>query len=116
MLGNSIVKRINGWEISKRLWWCKVYVKHFPGAKTHCMKGYLKSPSPQNASHFILHVGTIDLKSEKPSKAIVKEIMNIAVSPKSEVHYVSVSNIKVRTDNQQSQSKSTIILLVFVRK
>ena len=80
------------------------------------MKGYLKSLSAQNAGHFVLHVGTIDLKSEKPSKAIVKEIMNIAISLKSEAHHVSVSNIIGRTDNQQSQSKSTIILLVFVRK
>ena len=33
ILGASIVKYVNGWEISKRLTQCKVYVKRFPGAE-----------------------------------------------------------------------------------
>ena len=42
-LGDSMVKHINGWEISKRLQSdCKVYVKQFSGAKTKCMKDYMK--------------------------------------------------------------------------
>ena len=36
ILGDSMVKHINGWEISKRLQPdCKVYLKQFSGAKTY---------------------------------------------------------------------------------
>lgn len=49
---------------------------------------------------------TNDLKSEKSSEAIVKEIMNTAVSHKSEAHNVRVSNIIVRTDNQELTLKA----------
>ena len=68
-----------------------IHVKHFSGAKTQCMKDYLKHSLRKNPSHSILHVGTNDLKFEKPSKTIAKEIMNTAVSLKSEAHNVSVS-------------------------
>ena len=70
------------------------------------MKNYLKPSLRQNPNHFVLHVGTNDLISEKSSKAIAKEIMNIAVSLKSEALKVSVSNIIVRTDNQQLNFKA----------
>ena len=33
ILGDSIVKYVNGWDMSKRLTQCKVYVKRFPGAE-----------------------------------------------------------------------------------
>ena len=102
ILGDSIVKYINGWEISERLPQCKVYVKHFSGAKTHCIKDYLKPSLRQNPSHFILHVGTSDLKSKKSSKAIAKEIMNVAISLKSEALDISVSNITVRQSTTYS--------------
>ena len=107
ILGDSIVKHLNGWELSKRLPRCKVYVKHLSGSKAQCIKYYLKPSLRQNPSHFILHVGSNDLTSEKSSKAIAKEIMNIAVSIKSEAHDVSVlTNIIVRTDIQQLNLKA----------
>ena len=35
ILGDSMIKHVNGWEISRKLQGnCKVYVKHFSGAKT----------------------------------------------------------------------------------
>ena len=89
------MKHINGWKISKILPQCKVYVKYFSDAKTQCMKDYLKLLLRQKPSHFILHVGTNDLKSEKPSKAIATEIMNIAVSLKSKACDVSVLHTRI---------------------
>ena len=39
ILGDSMIKHVNGWEISRKLQGnCKVYVKHFSGVKTKCMK------------------------------------------------------------------------------
>ena len=64
------------------------YRKDCDSAKYHCVKKY--------------HC----LKSEKPSKAIIKRNHEIiAASLKSEAHDVSVSNIIIHTDNQQLNSK-----------
>ena len=59
ILGDSMLKHVNGYEIS----WkfpskCKVYVRHFPGARTRCLKDYLERPLCENPEHFILYVGT----------------------------------------------------------
>ena len=41
ILGDSMIKHVNVWEISRKLQGnCKVYVKHFSGANTKCMKDY----------------------------------------------------------------------------
>ena len=40
ILGDSIVKHINSYDISRQIENCRVYVKGFPGAKTECMKDY----------------------------------------------------------------------------
>ena len=40
ILGNSIVKHINGRDISRPIENCKAYVKGFSGAKTECMTDY----------------------------------------------------------------------------
>ena len=43
ILGDSMVRHLNGYEISRKLpSKCKVYVRKFPAAKTRCMKDYLK--------------------------------------------------------------------------
>ena len=95
ILWDSKVKHHSVWEISKRLLKLKVHVKHFCYIKTQCMKDFLKLLLCQNPTHFILHVRSNNLKTEKSSKVIAKEIINIAVSLKSEAHNVSVSNITV---------------------
>ena len=56
---------------------------------------HLKPSLRQNPGHFILHVGTNDLKFKRSYKAITKNIISIAVSLKSEVHNASASNIIV---------------------
>ena len=56
-----MIKHVNDWEISRKLQNCKVYVKHFSGAKTKCMKDYIKPSQRENSDHYILHVGTNDL-------------------------------------------------------
>ena len=40
ILGDSIVKHINSYDISRQIENCRIYVKGFPGAKTECMKDY----------------------------------------------------------------------------
>ena len=40
ILGDNSVKQINGYDISRQIENCRVYVKGFPDVKTECMKGY----------------------------------------------------------------------------
>ena len=105
-MGDSIVKHINGWETSKRLQSdCKVYVKPFSGARTKCMKDYMKPSLRENPDHFILHVGTNDLNTERSPKLIAKFIVDLTTTLKGNSRDVSVSNIIVRTDNSNLNEK-----------
>ena len=84
ILGDSTIKHLNGWEMSKKVNnpGCKIYVKHFARSKTTCMKDYMQ-PSLRNApKHFILHVGTNDLDSDKTAESIVNTIIDLARSLK----------------------------------
>ena len=102
-----MIKHLNGWDMSKKVHKseCKVYVKSFPGAKTSCMKDYVKPSLRSTPNHFILHVGTNDLNSNQTSEVIAKEIVDLATSLKNNQHDVSVSNIILRTDNSKLNAK-----------
>ena len=101
IIGDNMIKHLNGWDMSKKVHKseCKVYVKSFPGAKTSCMKDYVKPSLRSTPNHFILHVGTNDLNSNQTSEVIAKEIVDLATSLKNNQHDVSVSNIILRTQN-----------------
>ena len=47
ILSDSMVKHLNGWEMSKKIKNCKVYVRSFRSAKVKCMNDY-KRPSIRN--------------------------------------------------------------------
>ena len=87
ILGDSKVKHINGWEISKRLqsdW--KVYVKQFSGATIKCLKNYITIKS----YHFILHVGKNHLITERSPELIAKFIVDLATALKGDSRDASV--------------------------
>ena len=68
---------------------CKICVKHSPEQHL-CMEDYMR-PSLRNLpDHFILHVGTNDLSSEKSSMEMAESIINLACRLKNEMHDVSV--------------------------
>ena len=71
------------------------------------MIDYSKPSVRYDPYHFILHVGTNDFKSEKSPEFIVESIIDLAVSVKNEKQDVSISNIMVRTDNQELTKMST---------
>ena len=72
IVGDSIVKNIEGWKLSKRMK-SSGAVKSIPGATTkgmkHHIKGCLEDNSPDSV---ILHVGTNNLKN----KEFVEDITN----------------------------------------
>ena len=72
ILGEIMIKHLNRWELSqkKKNPGCKIYVKDFAGAKTTCMKDYMQPFLRSAPNHFILHVGTNDLYSDKTAKVL----------------------------------------------
>ena len=101
-----MIKHVNGWEISRKLQGnCKVYVKHFCGGKTKCMKNYIKPSQRENLDHYILHVGRNDLCLERSSELIAKSIIDLVLTWKYQSHDVSVSNTVVRNDSDTLNKK-----------
>ena len=106
ILGNSMTKQVNAWEISRKLQGnCKVYVIHYSGAKTKYVKDYSKPSQRENSDHYILHVGTNDLCLDRSPELIAKSIIDLALTLKNESHDVSVSNIIVRNDSDTLNKK-----------
>ena len=106
VLGDSMTKLLDSWGMAKRIQSrCKICVKTFSGATVSCMEDYMKPSLRNPPDHFILHVGTNDLSSEKCSMEIAKSIINLACRLKNEIHDVSVSTIILRTDDKKLNEK-----------
>ena len=98
ILGDSIIKHVNGYGIARTLNKCKVSVKSFSGAKVRCLKDHMKPSLRENLDHFVLHIGTNDLNSDRSLERIAKSIADVDSSLKNDSHEVSISNIVVRND------------------
>ena len=106
VLGDSMTKLLNGWEMAKKLEAnCKVFVKTFSEATVSCMEDYMKPSLRNPPDHFILHVGTNDLGSDKSPTQIGESIVNLACQLKNEKHDVSVSTIIIRADDKKLNDK-----------
>ena len=93
-----MIKNIKGWEISKKLQNANVYVRHFSEAKVRCIDDYLKPSLKENPDHFILHVDTNNLDSDRLPDLIAKSIVDVALSLKTNKCDVTISNIITRND------------------
>ena len=64
----------------------------------------------KNLDHFILHVGINDLNSERSPELTAKSIADLLASLKNKNHDdVRISNITVRTDNQELREKALTV-------
>ena len=78
ILGDSMIKHANEWEIAKKLKpECKVFARNFPGATTQCMADYMKPSIRAKPNDFILLVGTNDFNSNRPPDEIAKAIIDL---------------------------------------
>ena len=84
---------------------CKEFVKTFSGATTTCINDYVKPSVRSSPDHFILHVGTNDLSSDKSSEEIARSITDLAILIKNENPNVSISNIIIRADDKKLEEK-----------
>ena len=103
VLGDSIIKHVKSYSLSKSLDNCKVYVKDFPGARVRCMQDYVRPTIRENPNHIILHVGTNDLTTNIPPEKVVESIIDLASSLKSNSCSVAISNITVRNDRYRKK-------------
>ena len=98
ILGDSVIKHVNGYDIARKLDKCKLFVKSFSGAKVWCLKDHVKPSLRENMDHFVLHMGTNDLNSDRSPELIAKSITDVGSSLKNDSLDVSISSIVVRND------------------
>ena len=111
IVGDSIVKHIDGWRLNKRMR-STVSVRSIPGATTkgmiHHVKGCLEDTSPD---FIILHHGTNDLNSNSTSEEIADKILNLAASIKTSKNQVFVSGLVIRKDKLNKKGNEVNELL-----
>ena len=111
IVGDSIVKNIEGWRLNKRMKF-SVAVKSISGATTkgvrHHIKGCLEDNSPDS---IMLHVGTNNLKNKESAEGIANDIMDVAIFIRNEQTSVFVSCLSVRNDRLNDRRKNMNSLL-----
>ena len=105
ILGDSIVKNVNGRQLSKSLSNEKVSVKSFPGATTKQMSTYVKPTLEEKPDTIILHMGTNDLRSEDEPDKIANYIVDVAVACKQTGCEVIISALLPRGDKFSDKAK-----------
>ena len=83
MLGDSMVKNIKGWKMLSRT---HKVVKYLSGAKTKSMNSYVIPTVVQKPDNIILHTGTNDLKTRDTPEEITVEILNLAMTCKTDTN------------------------------
>ena len=85
ILGDSIAKHVQGWELTKKLdSKQKVYMRQFSSTKVSYMKDYVKPLIHKNdPDHIIFHAGTNDIPSEKIPQVIAQAVVDLTKSPNS---------------------------------
>ena len=68
---DSTAKHVRGYELSRKVENCKVYVKSFSGAKVICMDDYVKPTLRETLTHIILLVRANDLLTKKAPEQIL---------------------------------------------
>ena len=111
IVGDSVLKHVEGWRLNKRMKF-NASVTCIPGASTngkaHDVKGCLEDISPDNV---ILHYGTNDLKAGNASVKISIDIVNLALTIRSEKNKVLISGLIIKNDNLNKRRKEVHQLL-----
>ena len=96
ILGDSMAKHIQGWDISSNLHSKhKVYVRSFSSAK---LSPWRIIHALKKTSHLILDVGTNDLVAENNTERIAKSIDDLAKGLVADDRTISVSGIVPRNN------------------
>ena len=98
--GDSIVKNLNGWMISRAK---RVKVHSFSGATTTEMKHFIKPLVQRKPSEIILHVGTNDVDIHS-TEEVADNIIKLTDDIKKEGIRCTVSSLVVRADSELLKS------------
>ena len=98
IVGDSIIKHLNGYVIGGKTGNCNVYVTPSHGAKVKCIVDHVKPIIRDKLDHIIFHVGTNDIPSDKDAGDISKSIVDLAMFAKPSTCDISISNIITRKD------------------
>ena len=106
ILGDSMVEKLNGFLLTRKLnHKCLVKIRPFNSAKVRCIHDHAK-PTVRDfdPDRIILHCGTNDLNSDRTYSQIAKEIIDLALSLKSEKNRISVSLLTPRSDKLNNKA------------
>ena len=110
VVGDSIVKKVKGWELSTKD--DLFVVSSFPGTKMDYMESYINTTLKNKLERIIIHCRTNDLKNNTP-QSIADNILSLAKSNQKETNIVLVSSILPRKDHLDKKGKEVNIILVW---
>lgn len=103
ILGDSIIKEINGWQLAKSTKKCKISSKSLSWCINWLLEPQQNPISRKNPGMIIFHVGTNNLKSEESSKDISDNIVNLALDCRNTVDNVVISELVTRGNNYENK-------------
>ena len=116
ILGDSIVKRIQGRKLERRVKQ-NVIVRLFPMPKLDCMSHYGIPAVKSNPDRIIMHGGTNNRTIDESPEAIAEKIIELAKSIKSITNEIGISRIIPRRDKiAKKGSKVNSILKNFCKE
>ena len=73
------------------------------------MMTYIKSPLKRNSDHFVIHVGTNDLRSYQDSEIIMRNVVEVENNSKTDIKKVLISSIVPRRENLNGEDRQVNI-------
>ena len=86
-------------------------MKDFSESTTEDIMTYIKPPLKRNPGHFIIHLGTNDLRSNQDPETIAKHIAKVANNSKTDTNKKLISGIVPRRDNLNGKDRQVNIFL-----
>ena len=107
ILGDSMVKGIHGWKLSKARNAPSVSVKSFHGSTIEDMESYAVPTVRAQPDEIILHVGTNDLLQHSTSQHVAESIVNLAdnIDQNSGGSKIAISSLVKRLDKPHLNNK-----------
>ena len=102
-----MVKNVNGFKLTGKVAHKRIIkLRQFSGAKTSCMKDYIKPIiREKNPEHIILHIWINDLDSSKTPAETAEEIADLAYLVKMNSNNISTSSLVPRADNFNNKTE-----------
>ena len=107
IVGDSMVKNVNGFKLTGKVAHKRIIkLRQFSGAKTSCMKVYIKPIiREKNPEHIVLQIGINDLNSSKTPAEIAEEIVDLAYLVKTNSNNISTPGLVPQADKFNNKAE-----------